>query len=333
MSAWLLRRWYSPHPVWFLIPLAWVFWLISSLRRLAYTLGVVPVVSLSATVIVVGNISVGGTGKTPFVIWLAQELRKRGRRPGIVTRGYGGDSRIPQLVTSDSDAKVVGDEAVLLTRYSDSPVAAGHDRVAAAQLLLKSGAVDVILSDDGLQHYRMARQHEIILIDGSRGLGNGWLLPAGPLRESEVRLEGPQVVIKLTPGGGFSWPDAARMRLKVDTAVNLKDGKRRPLHSFSTQRVHAIAGIGNPQQFFATLEAAGLHVDARALSDHAVPTAADLEFGDDLPVFMTEKDAVKCTGSALARHWYLEAAADFDAGDATRILDGVERALARDLKR
>jgi tetraacyldisaccharide 4'-kinase len=123
------------------------------------------------------------------------------------------------------------------------------------------------------------------------------------------------------------------MRLKAETAVNLKDGKRRPLNSFSTQRVHAIAGIGNPQQFFATLEAAGLHVDGRGLPDHAVPAAADLEFGDDLPVFMTEKDAVKCAGPALARHWYLETAAEFDAADAARILDGVERAIAHAIKR
>ncbi|HEY3860079.1 MAG TPA: tetraacyldisaccharide 4'-kinase [Gammaproteobacteria bacterium] len=333
MSAWLLRRWYSPRPIWFLIPLAWVFWLLSSLRRSAYTMGALPAVSLSVPVVVVGNISVGGTGKTPFVIWLAQELRKRGCRPGIVTRGYGGDIPAPRLVTSDSDPRVVGDEALLLVRHSGSPVVAGRDRVAAAELLLKPGDVDVILSDDGLQHYRIQRQYEIVLIDGSRGLGNGWLLPAGPLRESEARLEGPQVIIKLSPGGSFTWPDAARMGLKVETAVNLKDGKRRPLSSFSTQRVHAIAAIGNPQQFFATLEAVGLHVDGRALPDHAVPGASDLEFGDDLPVFMTEKDAVKCRESALARHWYVEAAAEFDAGDTAQILDGVERALARGIKR
>jgi tetraacyldisaccharide 4'-kinase len=330
MSAWLLRRWYSPHPVWFLIPLAWLFWLLSSLRRAAYAIGVAPVVTLPVPVIVVGNVSVGGTGKTPFVIWLAQELRKRGYRPGIVTRGYGGADPAPKLVASDSDPRRVGDEVLLLARHSGSQVAAGSDRVAAAALLT---GVDVILSDDGLQHHRLARCHEIVLVDDSRGLGNGWLLPAGPLRETEARLDGLQVVIKVTPGGSFTWPDAARMRLKAETAVNLKDGKRRPLNSFSTQRVHAIAGIGNPQQFFATLEAAGLHVDGRGLPDHAVPAAADLEFGDDLPVFMTEKDAVKCAGPALARHWYLETAAEFDAADAARILDGVERAIAHAIKR
>lgn len=331
MSAWLLRRWYSPHPVWFLIPLAWLFWLLSSLRRSVYTLHILPIVTLSVPVVVVGNITVGGTGKTPFVIWLAQELRKRGYRPGIVTRGYGVRADTPRRAESDSDPGQVGDEALLLARHSGAPVAVGSDRVAAARLLPQD--VDVILSDDGLQHYRLARQHEIVLLDGSRGLGNGWLLPAGPLRESETRLEGPQVVIKVTPDGSFTWPDAARMRLKAETAVNLKDGKRRPLSSFSAQRVHAIAAIGNPQQFFATLGASGLHVDGRALPDHATPGIADLDFGDDLPVFMTEKDAVKCMESALARHWYLEAAPEFDAADAARILGGVERALARGITR
>jgi tetraacyldisaccharide 4'-kinase len=323
MSAWLLRRWYSPHPIWFLIPLAWLFWFLSSLRRGAYAFGIAPVV--------VGNITVGGTGKTPFVIWLAQELRKRGHRPGIVTRGYGGKAATPRRAESNSDPRQVGDEALLLARHSCAPVAVGSDRIAAARLLPQD--VDVVLSDDGLQHYRLARQHEIVLLDGDRGLGNGWLLPAGPLRETEAHLEGSQVVIKVAPGGGFTWPDAARMRLKADTAVNLKDGKRRPLSSFSAQRVHAIAAIGNPQQFFSTLEASGLHVDGRALPDHAVPGLADLEFGDDLPVFMTEKDAVKCVESALGRHWYLEASAEFDAVDAAQILDGVEQALTRGIKR
>ncbi|HEY3645932.1 MAG TPA: tetraacyldisaccharide 4'-kinase [Gammaproteobacteria bacterium] len=325
MAAWLLRRWYSPHPVWFLIPLAWAFWLISGLRRLAYSAGILPSIKLSQPVVVVGNVTVGGTGKTPFVIWLAQELRKRGHRPGIVTRGYGGNADTPQRAESDSDPGRVGDEALLLARHSGAPVAVGRDRIAAAKLLPQD--VDVILSDDGLQHYRMQRQHEIVLLDGSRGLGNGWLLPVGPLREPESRLDRAQVVIKVTPGSNFTWPDALRMRLKADAAMNLKDGKRRDLQSFSGQKVHAVAGIGNPRQFFATLEAAGLKVEGRELADHAVPTSADLDFGDDLPVFMTEKDAVKCVELALGRHWYLEAAAEFDAADAQRILDGVERAL------
>jgi len=327
MSAWLLRRWYSPYPVWFFIPLAWLFWLLSSLRRAAYALGIFPTASLPVPVVVAGNITVGGTGKTPFVIWLAQELRKRGHKPGIVTRGYGGDSPAPRVVQTDSDPQQVGDEALLLARHSGVPVAAGRDRVAAAELLLRSGTVDMILADDGLQHYRLPRCHEIVLLDGSRGLGNGWLLPAGPLRETEARLDEVRIIIKQTPDGNFTWPDALRMRLQVHMAVSLQEGARKPLSAFAGQAVHAVAAIGNPQQFFATLEAQGLKVDGRALPDHARLSAQDVSFGDGLPVFMTEKDAVKCTGLDLKQHWYLDVAAGFEATDAARIVEDVERAL------
>ena len=327
MSAWLLRRWYSPYPVWFLIPLAWIFWLLAGLRRAAYGLGILKTASLSAPVIMVGNITVGGTGKTPFVIWLAGELKRRGRKPGIVTRGYGGESTSPRRVQADSDPRKVGDEAVLLARRAGVPVVAGRDRVAAAELLLQSGQVDVILSDDGLQHYRLPRRHEFVLLDGARGLGNGWLLPAGPLRETEDRLGTAQVIIKRVPGGTFTWPDALRMGLRADTAVSLQDGARRPLRDFAGQSVHAVAAIGNPQQFFDTLETAGLKVDGRALPDHATLGPAEVSFSDASMVFMTEKDAVKCTGLDLPRHWYVEAAVDIAPADADRIMQTVERAL------
>lgn len=328
MSAWLLRRWYSPRPVWFLIPLSWLFWLLSGLRRGAYALGIFPVAKLPVPVIVAGNITVGGTGKTPFVIWLAQSLKQRGFRPGIVTRGYGAALSHARLVIADTGAHEAGDEALLLARHSGVPVAAGSDRVAAARLLVEKQGVDVIISDDGLQHHRLPRRYEIVLLDGNRGLGNGWLLPAGPLRERGTRIQGvQQVVIKQVPGASFTWPQALTMRLKADTAVSLHGGERKPLSAFAGQPAHAVAGIGNPEQFFATLRAAGLEVDGRALPDHAQPALADLEFGDDLQVFMTEKDAVKCAGMALPRHWYLEAAAEFDAADAARLLDDVTRKL------
>lgn len=322
MSAWLLRRWYSPHPIWLLIPLAWIFWLLSGLRR-----AFLRPATLAVPVIVVGNITVGGTGKTPFVIWLAAELQKRGHKPGIVTRGYGGDASTPRRVQAGSDPKRVGDEAVLLARRSGVPVVAGRDRVAAAGLLLESGQVGVILSDDGLQHYRLPRRHEIVMLDGSRGLGNGWLLPAGPLRETETRLEGAQVIVKQVPGGAFTWPGALCMGLKTDTVVSFQGGERRPLASFAKQAVHAVAAIGNPEQFFATLEAAGLKVDGRPLPDHAALTPDDISFGDELPVFMTEKDAVKCAGLDLPRHWYVDATAVISDADAARIMQDVERAI------
>ncbi len=328
-TLWLLRTWYSPRPLWFLTPLAWLFAVLSGLRRAAYRAGVFGQVSLPVPVIVVGNITVGGTGKTPFVLWLVAALVRRGHKVGIVTRGYGGRYHEASLADAASDPQRVGDEAVLLARKSGVPVAVGRDRVGAAQLLLKHHALDLIVSDDGLQHYRLPRRHEIVMLDQQRGLGNGWLLPAGPLRESEARLATvQQVVIKETAGGSFDWPGAVHMGLAIDTAVSLKDGARRPLHTFAGAPSHALAGIGNPEQFFAALRAAGLNVEGRALPDHAQPTAADLDFGDAHPVFMTEKDAVKCRGMVLDHHWYVEATTVFDGDDAGRILAGLESLLA-----
>ena len=328
-SGWLLRTWYSRYPVWFFIPFAWLFWLLSGLRQALYTLGVLGITPLRSPVVVVGNISVGGTGKTPFTVWLATALTGKGHKVGIVTRGYGGASSRPMLVTPDSDTQLVGDEAVLLARRTGLPVASAADRPAAVELLASRYTLDVILSDDGLQHYRMPRAMEIVLLDGERGLGNRWLLPAGPLRETEHRLETVDlVVIKRTGMARFSWPDAFYMPLTVATAVSLADGKRVPLSEFTGQAVHAVAGIGNPEQFFSTLGQAGLQVKGHPLPDHAVLQAADLDFPGTAPVFMTEKDAVKCRGMALTRHWYVEAAADFAPADQEAILARVEQALA-----
>ena len=328
-SGWLLRAWYSPRPVWFFIPLAWLFWLLSTLRRGTYALGLLHSASLPVPVIVVGNVSVGGTGKTPFVIWLAGALTRGGYKVGIVSRGYGGRTHEPQLVTPDSDTAVTGDEAVLLARRTALPVAVCKHRVAAAQLLCSRYPIDALLSDDGLQHYRLPRDLEVVLLDGERGLGNGWLLPAGPLRETERRLdEADFTVIKQSGRARFTWPGAIYMTLVSETAVSLSDGQRLPLEKFKGQSVHALAGIGNPEQFFAALTVAGMQVDGRALPDHAQLTSEDLRFADDKPVFMTEKDAVKCRSMALPRHWYVEASARFAEPDQALILERVERLVA-----
>ncbi|HEV2110330.1 MAG TPA: tetraacyldisaccharide 4'-kinase [Gammaproteobacteria bacterium] len=329
-SAWLLRTWYSPRPAWFFIPLAWLFWLLSGLRRSAYTLGLLRTASLPVPVVVAGNISVGGTGKTPFVVWLAAALVARGHKAGIVSRGYGGAARRrPVLVTPDSAPAVAGDEAVLLARRTGLPMAVCGDRVAAAELLCSRYTLDLLISDDGLQHHRLPRQLEVVLLDGARGLGNGWLLPAGPLREPEHRLDTADlIVIKRVGEGRFTWPGALYMSLAADTAVSLADGRRRPLAEFAGQAVHALAGIADPGQFFATLEAAGLRVDGRPLADHATLRPTDLEFPDAAPVFMTEKDAVKCTGLSLPRHWYVEASARFTDADQALVLERVQRMLA-----
>lgn len=331
MSRWLQRSWYGPHPIWFFIPLSWLFAGLSALRRGCYRTGLFYTAVLPVPVIVAGNISVGGTGKTPFIVWLAERLKQQGYRPGIVTRGYGGSSRYVRLVTPDSDADELGDEAVLLARRTGLPVAAGRDRAVAAQMLLSRYSLDVLLSDDGLQHYALPRDFEFILLDGGRGLGNRWLLPAGPLRESAARLErAGMVVIKDVVGGSLDLPGALHMQLDTGTAVSLLDGNRKPLSSFSGQSAAALAGIADPEQFFAALRAAGINITAsRALPDHSRLGSLDLEFPGHGPVFMTEKDAVKCRGMQLPRHWYVEASARFDAAATAAMLERLKPCLRR----
>lgn len=330
LHDWLLRRWYGKRPVVWLIPLTVLFVFLTGLRRWAYAHGLLPTVRLPVPVIVVGNITVGGTGKTPFVIWLSEALRARGYHPGIVTRGYGGRARQwPVGVTAASDPAQVGDEALLLARRSGLAVAAGPDRAAAARLLLNTG-VDVVVSDDGLQHYRLGRNVEIIMLDRARGLGSRWRLPAGPLRETPRRLAAADLVIA-KGGSGLSVAEAVNavpMDLRPEAVVNLNDGRSVSLASFAGRHVHAVAGIGNPQQFFALLKAHGLDVDEHAWPDHVALSAADLDFGDDWPVLMTEKDAIKCPVSGLQNCWYLKVSASFAEDDAARILARVTSCLS-----
>ncbi len=330
IHAWLLRRWYGQRPIWFFIPLAGMFAVLTAVRRWCYRHGILRVVKLPVPVIVVGNITVGGTGKTPLVIWLSQSLQKQGYRPGIITRGYGGQSkRWPLAVTPQADPMLAGDEAVLLAIRTQVPVMAGPDRVQAAQNLLKENSVNVIISDDGLQHYHLARTLSIILLDGQRCLGNGWRLPAGPLREPAARLkEADFVICKMDSTMNAALPAGAlALRLSLEHAVNISDGSSRPLIEFAGQQVHAVAGIGHPQQFFETLGKYGLRVDGRALPDHAELSEADLIFDDEAPVLMTEKDAIKCRDLRLPRHWYVPASVEFAGEDAARILKFVRQQL------
>lgn len=322
LHQWLLRRWYGPRPIWFLIPLSWLFVMLSAVRRRCYRHGVFRVVHLPVPVIVVGNITVGGTGKTPLVIWLIGELRAQGYRPGIVTRGYGGQSpQWPLRVTSTTGVDVAGDEALLLARATGVPVMVGPDRVAAARKLLGECAVDVIVSDDGLQHYRLGRDLQIVTLDGERGLGNGWCLPAGPLRESAQRLrQTDMVVCKGRRPADIELPaETPIMRITLVEAVSLRDGTRQALSHFRGRSVHAVAGIGNPAQFFAALTAAGIQVEAQALPDHVKLLARDVSFDDHRPVLMTEKDAVKCERLHLPDHWYVPALAGFSPEHAAAI--------------
>jgi tetraacyldisaccharide 4'-kinase len=329
--------WYAgTPPPWPLRVLSRLFGVIVRLRRAAYARGVWVSRRVARPVIVVGNVTVGGSGKTPLVIWLAQRLGERGHRPGVVLRGYGGAAatgRVPCLVTPDSDVAVVGDEALLLRRRTGVPVVVGRDRVGAAERLLATG-VDVIIADDGLQHLRLARDFEIAVVDATRGLGNRYLLPAGPLREPAERLSQVDAVVINGEDGvpavaAAGVPAAFVMRLGGEWLRPLAGtGDAVALSSLAGKRVHAVAGIGNPRRFFAQLAAAGLTVVEHAFPDHHRYRAADLEFHDDLPLLMTEKDAVKCRSFAAANRWYLPVAVSFAGADGEALLARLQHCLA-----
>jgi tetraacyldisaccharide 4'-kinase len=279
-------------------------------------------------VVVVGNLSVGGTGKTPLVCWLVAHLQERGFTPGVVTRGYGGSSREVRRISAADDPLIVGDESVLLARRTGAPVAIGRDRPAAAQLLTSAGC-NVIVSDDGLQHYAWARDCEVVVIDGDRRFGNGWLLPAGPLRETPARLKAADAVV--VNGGRPLLAGALSMRLEAKHAVKLVGGGVQTLTSLSGRSIHAIAGIGNPERFFNMLRARGIEVTGHPLADHARISPRDIEFGDAKPVLMTEKDAVKCAAFAGQQHWYVPVTACFDGGESSALLNIItEKIVNRD---
>lgn len=295
----LQAAWYGKGKApWWVFPLAWLYGGAVRLRRRLYRLGWLSSVRLPVPVLVVGNISVGGTGKTPLTIALAEALRARGFRPGVVSRGYGGTERGPVRLGEQPDPARFGDEPCLI-RAAGTPVAVGRDRSAAAQLLVDDGC-DVVIADDGLQHYRLRRDAEICVIDGDRGFGNGRLLPAGPLREPLARLASVDFRVR---NGGTAATGEVSMRLAGGMARQLSDGDEQPLQTFRGQVVHAVAGIGHPARFFDSLRAQGVEVVQHAFPDHHAYVPADLAFGDGLPVLMTEKDAVKCAAFALPQAW------------------------------
>ncbi len=299
-------------------PLSGLFRAVVWLRRRAYRGGLLKVHKLSVPVIVVGNITVGGTGKTPLVAWLAGFLKEAGYAPGIVMRGYGGKARHwPQQVRPDSDPVVVGDEAVLLARHSQCPMAVGPDRAAAAQALIEHHACTVIIADDGLQHYALARDIEILVIDGVRRFGNGMCLPAGPLREPLSRLKEVDLVVTNGLAGRQEYP----MKMVGGVARRLNDPLSEcPLAQFAGQTVHAVAGIANPLRFFTSLRNAGLRIVEHPFPDHHAFKPEDVSFEDGAPVLMTEKDAVKCRRFARDHDWYVPVAAQPDPRLGERIL-------------
>jgi tetraacyldisaccharide 4'-kinase len=325
VQSWLNRIWYErATPPWWLLPLSLTYGAAAGSRRFLYARRIRRAARLACPVVVIGNVSVGGTGKTPLVCWLVAQLMVRGYKPGVVTRGYGGSSRNVRRVLAADDPAIVGDESVLLARRTAVPVAIGRDRPAAAQLLVSAGC-DVIISDDGLQHYALARDCEVVVIDGDRRFGNGWLLPAGPLRETPGRLKVADAVV--VNGGRALLKGAFSMRLEAKVAVALLGGAVQPLAALGGKTVHAIAGIGNPERFFNMLRSRGIEVCGHPLADHAHLTRADIEFFDDKPVLMTEKDAVKCTAFAGERHWYVPVNAHFDGGESEALLSVVLRKI------
>jgi len=330
---WVANIWYGDSPlVWILVPLSWLYAAVINGRNLLYRRKILKSQSVDVPVVVVGNITVGGTGKTPLTIWLASTMKARGFSPGIVSRGYRGKvGPEPVEATTQSDPGVVGDEAVLLARQSGCRVVVHPDRIAAATRAIELGA-DIIIADDGLQHYRLARDVEIAVIDGHRGFGNGRLLPAGPLREKPGRLES---VDKVVVQRRLTRPEDVLRRasdrrplhfsLRPVAIRRLDDAESADLADFVARKVHAVAGIGNPERFFRLLESYGMIVKRHPLPDHAKISPGDVTFDDNLPVIMTSKDAVKCRFPEAKLCWSVEVDVEFEGEEDAMLLELVLR--------
>jgi tetraacyldisaccharide 4'-kinase len=332
ISTLLEQAWYRRFS-WalLLLPLSWLFRAVVAVRRY-YQQKIKPNPSLNVPVIVVGNISVGGTGKTPLLLALVSHLKEQGYRPGVISRGYGGSaSEYPMLVSSESIAAEVGDEPLLLA--SVCPVVVDPDRYRAAKSLLEQTDCDLILSDDGLQHYRLPRDIEIAVVDGERGFGNGQCLPAGPLREPVSRLQCMNFMLTNGRGSNVSLEGSSLFSVEPTQLRHLVTGKQcSPSPSSLDQlsgignshnKVHAVAGIGNPQRFSTTLEQLGFDVQLHAYPDHHDFRGDELQFDDNLPVIITAKDAVKCTDITNDSVWILDVTAKPD----TDFLDKLTQAV------
>ena len=300
-----------------LLPLSLLFALLISLRRCLYRCRLLPVYHARVPVIVVGNISVGGTGKTPLVIAIAGYLKSQGWRPAVVSRGYGGSIRsAAHLIGPNDSAEAVGDEPFLIAKRTGLPVAIGRRRSVVIDYLLLHRDCDVLISDDGLQHYRMHRDIEVVSIDAQVTFGNGFLLPAGPLREPQSRLSQIDFMLQknaMAPTGDCFTLAGERLRALDDAGVTPH------ISEFRGETVHAVAGIANPASFFVALRDKGLDIIEHAFPDHHIYTPSDLCFGDQLPVLMTEKDAVKCTGYEQSNMYYLPVEARFKSDFLARL--------------
>lgn len=323
LNRWIVRQWRAPTVLGqgALRPASALFRALVALRRSAYRLGLRRAAHLPVPVVVVGNITVGGSGKTPLVMHLVEQLQAHGWHPGVVSRGYQSATSSPRRIGADADPVENGDEPVMVAQRCRCPVAVGAERPAAARLLLPD--CDVIVSDDGLQHYALTRDLEIAVVDGDAGLGNGRMLPTGPLREPRGRLRSVDFVAVRDDDGVFDAAayEAYAFRVAVGLTRRLVAPEvTRPLDAWGDSPVHAVAGIGVPERFFGQLEDLGLDVERHAFADHHAFRPADLAFGDQAPILMTEKDAIKCRAFADERAWFVSAAVIDDDGLAQTVI-------------
>ncbi|HBW43121.1 MAG TPA: tetraacyldisaccharide 4'-kinase [Leclercia adecarboxylata] len=319
----IARIWSGESPLWLLLlPLSWLYGLVSGLIRLSYKVGLKRAWRAPVPVVVVGNLTAGGNGKTPVVIWLVEQLTQRGIRVGVVSRGYGGKAeRYPLLLTGQTTTAQAGDEPVLIFQRTGAPVAVSPVRSEAVQALLSQTDVQMVITDDGLQHYALARDKEIVVIDGVRRFGNGWWLPAGPMRERASRLKSVDAVIV---NGGSAQAGEIPMQLRPGLAVNLLTGERRDVAELPN--LVAMAGIGHPPRFFSTLEACGARLlNTVPLADHQALSQAQVAgfTASGQTLIMTEKDAVKCRAFARDNWWYLPVDAELQGEKPERLLQAL----------
>lgn len=345
------KVWFKEHPAkWWmlplLLPLTLIFSLISLIRRAAYRIGILQSINVSVPVIVVGNIGIGGNGKTPVSLYVVEKLAQKGLKVGVVSRGYGSKApHYPYQVNNTSNAEQAGDEPLLIFQRTRVPVVIGSDRVKGCELLIEQGC-EIIIADDGLQHYRLARDFELVVVDGKRLFGNGLLLPAGPLRETKRRLKQVDCIVINGESMWLSNDDNSNeniecpvlnMQLSASQLINVKTGVKRSLVSFfenelrENKCVNAIAGIGDPERFFSTLRAYGFTLaNSKGFIDHQVFSEQDLQqFANNIPLLMTEKDAVKCVSFANDNCWYLPVDANFLPNAKNETIDSIiERMFA-----
>lgn len=327
--------WYSQNPVaWSLLPLSWLFCAIAKIRRFLFQKKILASTKLNKPVIIVGNITVGGSGKTPLLIALCRLLKEKGFNPGVISRGYIRSKQgsvtlhgVHQL-TDEDNAGNVGDEPLLIAKQTQCPVVVGQNRSVAGRYLLKHNHCDIILSDDGLQHYKLQRDYEIAVVDSTRRFGNGFCLPAGPLRETVSRLESVDAVVTHQTGQS-EIEEASGFKLVFADPVNLLTGESTTLDALKATTVHAVAGIGHPQRFFNQLKANGFDIIEHAFVDHHHYQSGELSFGENTVIIMTEKDAVKCRQLELNNAWVMPVTAQLTPALESKLLANIER-LARD---